>query len=394
MPKQQKLTLILLLFNIFIPFMGIGLITPIMPTLMNELGISGTVVGYLTAVFALSQLICSPISGKATDKIGRKKILVLGLFLFGFSELLFGLGQKIETLFLARIFGGISSAMIMPAVTAFIADITSLAERPKAMGYMAAIINTGFIIGPGIGGFLAEYGTRAPFFVAAGFGAGAGLLSLVFLKEPERPIADNEKIPPLKMSIKRILVPMYLIAFSLILIASFGISTFESFFSLYVDHKFGFSPKEIALVITIGSVLGALLQAVVFKHLVELWQEIKLIRYSLMLAGVLIYLVTIVHSYGWILLVTTISFVGFDLFRPAVTSFLSKHAGDEQGFLGGMNSMFTSIGNIFGPVLGGVLFDINIDYPYYFAMVVVVIGAIITLFWNEPSDFLYNERSV
>lgn len=151
--NDQKTTLALLLTNIFIAFLGIGLVIPVLPTLMKELGVNGTVVGYLTAAFAIAQLVCSPFTGKAADKMGRKKVLVAGLFLFGFSEVLFGLGKEIEVLFLARILGGVSSALIMPAVTAFIADVTTLEKRPKALGYMSAAINTGFIIGPGIGGF-------------------------------------------------------------------------------------------------------------------------------------------------------------------------------------------------------------------------------------------------
>ena len=94
---------------------------------------------------------------------------------------------------------------------------------------------------------------------------------------------------------------------------------------------------------------------------------------------------TVVHSYFSILLVTFIVFVGFDLFRPAVTNYLSNNAGNEQGYVGGMNSMFTSLANISGPIIGGVLFDIDINYPYYFATVVLAIGIILTLFWNKQA---------
>ena len=66
-------------------------------------------------------------------------------------------------LYVARVLGGISAAFIMPGVTAYVADITSIQERPKAMGYLSAAISTGFIIGPGIGGFIAEYGIRVRF---------------------------------------------------------------------------------------------------------------------------------------------------------------------------------------------------------------------------------------
>src|SRR5690625_2623157 len=190
--KKKDMTLAILLSNIFFVFLGIGLVIPVLPTIMNELNISGTAVGYLTATFALAQLIFSPFAGRAVDKYGRKIMIVIGLFIFSFSELLFGLGNTIEVLFVSRILGGISGAFIMPAVTAFIADITTLKTRPKALGYMSATISTGFIIGPGIGGFLTEIGTRIPFFSAAACGLIVAILSIIVLKEPKK--KDQEEI--------------------------------------------------------------------------------------------------------------------------------------------------------------------------------------------------------
>lgn len=166
MSKKQNVTLAILLSNLFIAFLGIGLVIPVLPTIMNELHISGSVVGYMVAAFAITQLIASPIAGKLVDTIGRKVMIVAGLFIFGLSEFLFGFGRSVEILFVSRMLGGVSAAFIMPAVTAYIADITTLAQRPKALGYMSAAISTGFIIGPGIGGFLAEIGTRVPFYAA------------------------------------------------------------------------------------------------------------------------------------------------------------------------------------------------------------------------------------
>ncbi|MBD8034535.1 MULTISPECIES: MFS transporter [Solibacillus] len=386
--REYKVTLGLLLLNLFIAFLGIGLVIPVLPTLMNELQISGTVVGYLTAAFAIAQLIVSPLAGKAVDKYGRKIMIVLGLFIFGISEFLFGLGKTIEVLFISRVLGGISAAFIMPAVTAFIADITTMETRPKALGYMSAAISTGFIIGPGIGGFLADFGTRVPFYFAGALGTTAAILSIILLREPERNEANTENAPNQTSGFKRILEPMYLIAFILIFVASFGLAAFESFFSLFVDHKFGFTPTDIAVIITGGAIVGAVAQVALFDRLAQKWGEIKLIRYSLILSGILVFLMTVVSSYFAILLVTCIVFVGFDLFRPAVTSYLSKIAGNEQGFVGGMNSMFTSLANIFGPILGGMLFDIDVNYPYYFATVVIFFGILLTLIWKKPASYM------
>jgi MFS transporter, DHA1 family, multidrug resistance protein len=381
--KTQKVTLGLLLINLFIAFLGIGLVIPVLPTIMNELGITGTTVGYLTAAFAIAQLIVSPFAGKAADKYGRKIMIVIGLFIFGASEFLFGIGKEIEMLFFSRILGGISAAFIMPAVTAYIADITNLDTRPKALGYMSAAISTGFIIGPGIGGFLAEFGTRIPFIFAGALGTLAAILSIFLLSEPNRTSENNEQVSETKNSFKRVFAPKYFLAFILIFIASFGLAAFESFFSLFVDHKFQFTPSDIAIVITGGAIFGAVAQVILFDRLTRIWGEIKLIQYSLLLSAVLVYLMTVVHSYASILIVTFIVFVGFDIFRPAVTSYLSNIAGNEQGFVGGMNSMFTSLANISGPIIGGILFDIDINYPYYFAAVILSLGIVITWIWKK-----------
>ena len=381
--ENQKGVLAILLINLFIAFLGIGLVIPVLPTIMNELNISGSVVGYMVAAFAITQLVFSPLAGKWVDKFGRKIMIVIGLFVFGFSEFLFGMGKTVEVLFVSRMLGGISAAFIMPAVTAFIADITTTTNRSKALGYMSAAISTGFIIGPGLGGFLAEIGTRVPFYSAGVLGVVAAILSIFLLKEPIR-AAVEIPLPGQMTGFRRIFIPMYFIAFIIIFILSFGLAAFESLFSLFVDHKFGFTPKDIAIAITGGAIIGAVAQVALFDRLTKLMGEINLIRLSLAISTVLVLLMTFVSSYFTILLTTFVLFVGFDLIRPAVTSYLSKIAGNEQGFVGGMNSTFTSIGNIFGPIIGGILFDINFNYPYYFAAIVLLLGTLLALFWKKP----------
>lgn len=385
--KGKNTVLAILLMNLFIAFLGIGLVIPVLPTIMNELGVTGAVVGYMVAAFAVTQLIISPFAGRWADRYGRKVMIIIGLCIFGFSEFLFGYGKTIEVLFVSRMLGGVSAAFIMPAVTAFIADITTTATRAKALGYMSAAINTGFIIGPGLGGFLAEIGTRVPFYTAGVLGIVAALLSFILLKEPERQKSDAEEMTGTK-GFKRVFLPIYFIAFLLIFVTTFGLSAFESLFSLFVDHKFAFTPKDIAIVITGGAIVGAVAQVGLFDTLAKRLGEIKLIRYCLAVSAVLVLIMTMVKSYPMILLTTFFVFIGFDLMRPAITSYLSKVAGNEQGFVGGMNSMFTSIGNIFGPIIGGILFDINLNFPYYFATVVLVIGVIITFYWKKPKALM------
>ncbi|MES5957127.1 MFS transporter [Bacillus fungorum] len=384
--QNKKLTLNILLGNLFMVSLGLGLVIPVLPTLINELDISGSTAGYLVAVYAITQFITSPFSGKWVDQYGRKPTIILGLLIFAVSELLFGLGKNVYVLFVSRILGGFSNAFIFPAVTAFITDVTSENKRSKAMGYMSAAINTGFLIGPGIGGFLADINMRMPFFVAALFGAFSVVFSFLLLKEPNEFEEKNEQK---EMEIKgneyfrQVFQPMYIITFLIIFISSFGLTSFESILSLYVNHKFNFSPKEIASVVSVSSIIGMIGQIFLFEHLTKKIGEIALIRYSLALAAIFIFLMTVANSYVTILLTSLLLFVGFDFIRPSVTTYLSKIAGNQQGFVGGMNSMFTSIGNIGGPIVGGTLFDININFPYYFATIVIICGTILTIFWKK-----------
>ncbi|USK33100.1 MFS transporter [Bacillus sp. F19] len=386
--NKQKAVLIILLSNIFIAFLGIGLIIPVMPSFMNIMHLSGSTMGYLVAVFAVAQLLMSPFAGRWVDRYGRKKIIIFGLFLFGVSELIFGVGTNVSVLYISRILGGISAAFIMPGVTAYVADITSVQERAKAMGYISAAISTGFIIGPGIGGFIAEYGVRLPFFFAAAIAFLACITSIFILKEPLTKeqlaeISANTKQTNFISDLKRSLNPLYFIAFIIVFVLAFGLSAYETVFSLFSDHKFGFTPKDLAAIITISSIFGVVVQIFMFGKMVDILGEKKMIQLCLIIGSILAVASTVVSSLLGVLVVTCFIFLAFDLLRPALTTFLSKAGGKEQGFVAGMNSTYTSLGNIVGPAMGGILFDVNIHYPYLFAAVIMIIGLGITVMWKE-----------
>lgn len=249
---------------------------------------------------------------------------------------------------------------------------------------MSAAINTGFIIGPGIGGFLAEFGIRVPFFAAGVLGAVVAIASIFLLKEPERR-EQPDIMKGQKVGWKRVFMPVYFISFIIIFLSTFSLSSFESLFSLFVDHKFGFTPRDIAIIVTGGGIVGAVAQILLFDKLTRRLGEIMVVRLSLILSALLVFVMTIVDSYWSVMLTCWIVFVGFDLIRPGITSYLSKIAGDEQGFVGGMNSMFTSIGNIFGPIIGGILFDMNFNFPFYFATIILVVSITIAIFWKKQT---------
>lgn len=379
---KKRGAILILMLNLFLVFTGIGLVIPIMPKYMENLGITGSTIGLLVAAFSLTQLLFSPLAGRLSDQFGRKKMIVIGMLIFAFSEALFGLASATELLFISRMLGGISAAMIMPAVMAYAADVTTDQERAAGMGYINASITTGFIIGPGIGGYIAEFGIRVPFYTAAAAGIVAACITMLILKESlsERKLSTAEPSPSVKKERSSLLTQLmnsyrepYFLSLIIVFVLSFGLANFETVFGLFVDHKFGFEPKDIAFIITFGSISGAVVQATAFSWILNRFGEKRVISVCLLFAGIFILLTLFVHKFWMIFAVTFIVFLAIDILRPAIGTQMSMLAKDQQGYVAGLNSAFTSLGNIAGPIIAGLLFDMNINYPYMLACVVLLL---------------------
>ncbi|QJC54053.1 MFS transporter [Paenibacillus albicereus] len=378
---------LLLMLNLFLVFTGIGLVIPIMPKFMELLGISGSLVGLLVASFSLTQLLFSPLAGRLSDRFGRKRLIVLGMTVFAVSEALFGFAEQPWLLFASRLLGGVSAALIMPAVMAYAADITTQEERAAGMGYINAAITTGFIIGPGIGGYIAEFGLRVPFYAAGVAGLIAAALTLFVLRESNpaqagAAAADPTAQPSAASGGRRSSLIGQLLTshrepyfFSLIVVftLSFGLANFETVFGLFVDHRFGFEPKDIAFIITFGSIAGAVVQVTTFGWILNRFGEKRVISICLLFAGAFILLTLFVHTFWLIFAVTFVVFLAIDILRPAISTQMSKLAGADQGYVAGLNSAFTSLGNIAGPIVAGVLFDLHIGAPYALASIVLLL---------------------
>lgn len=367
--------------NLFLVFLGVGLVIPVIPQLKDEMNFSGTTMGMMISIFAITQLLMSPVAGILSDRMGRKKIIATGMIIFSISELLFGLAQSKNGFYVSRGLGGIAAALIMPAVTAYVADMTTIAERPKAMGIVSAAISGGFIIGPGVGGLIAYLGIRAPFYAASLLSLIGFILTLMVLKEPEKNIQKvSESVKGSILStLKR---PIFASLFAIILISSFGLQAFEAIYSIMASSNFSFTTGEIAMIITVSGIIALICQVFFFDTIVQKIGEIRLIQLTFFASGVFIAIIAFTKSHLVVVLATFVVFLAFDLFRPAVTTYLSKHAGNQQGMINGLNSTFTSFGNILGPLAAGYLFDLNHIFPYYISAIILLGTGVLSLFLN------------
>lgn len=387
--NKKNVMLIIAISNLFFIFTGVGLVIPVMPLLMEDMHFNGAIMGMMLSVFSITQLLASPIMGYLSDKLGRKKMIVLGMLLFAISEFIFGFANDKYIFYLSRGLGGVAAALLMPAVTAFVADMTTIEQRPKAMGYVSAAISGGFIIGPGIGGVLASLGHRVPFFAAGIIAIIGCLLTQSILIEPQHNLQakNTSQNTNAKEIVREFLTkPGVLFIFIIIFISSFGLQAFESIYTIMTTIIFGFNPAQIAVIITVSGILALFFQLFLFDHIIRKISEIGLIQITFFVSAIFIFIIAFTKNSTIFVIATFVVFLAFDLFRPAVTTYLSKIAGENQGTINGLNSTFTSFGNIIGPVASGALFDINQHFPYYISASILLITGILSLFIRKSQS--------
>jgi len=388
--KTNSSALYILMFNMFIAMSGIGLVIPVMPQYLETFGVAGQALGFIIASFALGQFLFSPLAGDLSDKLGRKKLIIVGLVIFSASQLWFGLATYEWMLYAARFISGIGGAFLIPATMAFVADITTLEERGKGMGFLGASMSLGFMIGPALGGFLASVSLSFPFYMASLAALIAGIISLIILPDIKNIVSE---IPPEPKKRENIITQMknsvktpYFMMLIIIFVFTFGIANFQTTFSLYVDHKYNYTPQDIAVVLTVGGFIGVIVQTLVVEKLFKRFGELNVILVNLVVAAIAFLLFFVVDGFALVLLVASIFSTATTLIRPAVNTVISKMAGNEQGFAAGMNNAYMSLGSMIGPALAGMFFDINISYPFIVGSIILLASWAITLIWIKRKN--------
>lgn len=383
--KTNNFALYILMFNMFITMSGIGLVIPVMPQYLESFGVAGQALGFIIASFAFGQFLFSPLAGDLSDTLGRKKLIIVGLIIFSVSQLWFGLATHEWMLYTARFISGIGGAFLVPATMAFVADITTLEERGRGMGFLGASMSLGFMIGPALGGFLAKVSLTFPFYMASVAAVIAAIVSVIILPDIKNAISETPQEPKKRENIltqmKNSVKTPYFMMLIIIFVFTFGIANFQTTFSLYVDHKYNYTPQDIAVVLTVGGFIGVIVQTLVIDKLFKRFGELNVILVNLVVAAIAFLLFFVVDGFALVLIVASIFSTATTLIRPAVNTVVSKLAGNEQGFAAGMNNAYMSLGSMIGPALAGMFFDIDINYPFIVGFIILLASWAITLVW-------------
>ncbi|MGD2158247.1 MAG: MFS transporter, partial [Anaerolineales bacterium] len=373
----------ILAFTLVVVMLGFGVVIPIMPFYIENMGAGGTELGLLVASYATMRLIFGPIWGSLSDRFGRKPILMIGILGYGIAMILFGLSTQLWMLFASRILSGILSSATSPTTMAYISDSTSEEGRGGGMGILGAAIGLGTILGPGLGGLLGGENLTLPFFIAGGMSFLTLVLIALLLPESLPPEArQRSKKETDKMGLRELWAALsssignlFFVAF----ILSCGLTIFYGIFGLYALEKFGYGPEEVGTTFMVIGLVSAVVQGALTGPVTKRWGEAAVIKFAMLAAGVAYALMLLADTFPTILLTTGFLIFATALLIPAVTSLTSKHTTTNQGITMGMSNSFMSLGRIVGPLWAGFAFDINIAYPYISGALVMLVGFMISL---------------
>ena len=387
--NAPKRNLYILTFTLFVVMLGYGIVIPILPFYIESMDAGGTELGLLTASYAVMRLICGPIWGSLSDRMGRKPILLIGIFGYVITMIWFGLATQLWMLFAARILSGILSSATAPTTMAYIGDSTPEKERGGGMGLLGAAGGVGTIFGPVLGGFLADKSLATPFFVAAGMALLSFLLTAIFLPESlpvtERQKKEDEgKLIDLKSWWAALFSPIGSLLL-LTFISTSGLMIFANVFGLYTLEKFDFGPEDVGVTMMVLGLVSALTQGLLAGPTTKRWGDEWVIKVTLLGTAVGFLLMLLANSYLSILLATAFFALMTALQVPALTSLTSRRATIPQGIAMGLSNSFISLGRIVGPIGGGVALDVYAGLPYLSGAAVMLLGFGMSLIWLPKS---------
>ena len=394
----QRKKILVLMINMFIAIGSFGIVIPILPDYLQSIGEGGTAAGLMIAVFAGAQFFMSPIAGKWADDYGRRMMIIAGLSILALSMFVFYLSDHVWILYLSRVIGGIGSALLVPAIFAYIADITSLDQRARGTSYVSAAMSLGIVIGPGIGGFLADWGLKVPFLISALGTLAAVVFSIAVLKETHQPNPQEQHgrdpEPMVRKMAESVKKPYFIVLF-ISLVMSFGLMAYESVIGLFVDDQFGATPRDIALMVTSTGIVSVIVQLFIVDRTVAKFGEWPVLISFLALTSAGFLFSVFAKTYVLFFAITLIIFLATSILRPVLNTLVSKLAGNEQGFAMGMNNAYMSIGNVLGPVLAGVMYDQSIIYPFILGFVILLITTLLAIKWQGKNrEIQGNDRAV
>ncbi len=357
--------------------MGVASITPALPKIAKTFDLSQTQIGLLISAFTFPGIFLTPIAGIIADRIGRKKVLVPSLFLFGIAGFAIFFVDKFEYIIILRILQGIGAAPIGSLNTTLIGDFYKGKQRPEAMGYNASVLSLSTASYPLIGGFLAAIAWNFPFVLPL-LAIPIGLFVVFGLEEPkiEMPTNFKEYIKSIGKSIARKEVLGVFALGIITFIVLYG--AFLTYIPFLLNERFLMDSGYIGIVLFVSSITTAIVATQVGR-LTSKFGSLKLLRMAFFLYFVVTLLIPLIHNI-WIFFLPILLFgTAQALNIPSLQTAMANLAPDNQrGAFMSLNGMMLRIGQTIGPLFIGIGYTFKgIMGAYFLAALVALLGVLL-----------------
>ena len=362
--SSRKPALGFIFVTLFLDILGLGLIIPILPKLIEQMtggnvSAASHVYGLLASLYGLMQFLFAPVLGSLSDRFGRRAVILSSLLGSGLDYLLLAFAPTLPWFFLGRIIAGITGAN-MTAANAYIADISPPEKRAANFGLVAAAFGLGFIAGPALGGLLGNIGLRLPFLVAAGLTLLNWIYGLFVLPESlpqeHRRAFSWARANPVGslLALKRF--PVVLGLTETFFLINFAHQVFPSTWVLYTGYRYHWSSGQIGASLALVGLMAAVVQGVLARRIIPALGERRSIviglcngmvfmsAYGLATQGWMVYVLLVIGSFGSIAM-------------PAIQGLISRSVPpNEQGAVQGSLSSLASVAGIIAPPVTTGLF--------------------------------------
>ncbi len=365
--------------TVVIDLVGFGIVLPILPLWAETFGASPTQIGLLTASYAVMQLLFAPIWGRLSDRVGRRPVLLVSIFMTAAAFLLYGLAGTFVVLLVSRLFAGAATANIAIA-RAFVADVTPPEGRAKGMGLIGAAFGLGFVLGPAIGSALSHVSLSLPGIAAAGLAAANGIAAYFVLPEPEhrevREVAAHNRFVAFFREMGRPGIRRVIFIYFLTVLA---FSAMEATYAFLVKERYLLSDRSVGLLFAYIGVIVVVVQGGLIGRLTRRFGEKALLVVGVLLQAVALAALPFAGSVAGLLVATAPLAVGSGLAQPSLSSLLSRFArADEQGGTLGIGESAAAFGRIIGPEAGTWTFGRWFPaFPYLAGAGLMVVAAFV-----------------
>jgi len=388
--RRASRVLGIVFMTVFLDLVGFGIVIPLFPFYVKSMGGTARTVGFLFSCFSFTQLIATPLLGRLSDRVGRRRVILVSLLGNAIAMVLFALATSqllLPLLFASRILAG-GTAGNLAACQATVADVTTGDQRTRGMGRLGAGIGLGLVLGPVIGSTLSHFGPWAPPLGAAALATLDLVAAFFWMPETRQIVPGDSAAKKPNATLATILGQRRLLTVLGLYFCTFlYMTTMQVALALLTKERLGWGEREIGAVFGGYGAITFLVQGVLISRISNVFGPLRTVTISALLSAVGLATIALAHRSGPLLVGLFILALGLGITQPLLSSIASELAGAERrGAVLGFAQSAGGLARTIGPTLSGFLYvGLGAGAPFAGGALVAVLAAALTItLWKAP----------